>query len=256
MEILSLTKLRNIRDLGGIINSDGKTIRKNCFIRSSSLFKLNSKDIEILKNEYKLNTIIDLRTKREVEEKPEINIDKVNYYHMPVLNDSVAGLSHEKKVSSLKSLKLMPPMEKMYINMVSDDCLENVCVILRKILTLKDNEYSVLFHCTAGKDRTGIIAALILEILNVNREKVIQEYMFTNRFTKAKAKFIYLGLMIVKFNHKFANKIRLYYISKQEYIKSSLESLEKEYGSIKDFFIKKVGFSEEDIEKIQKRFLV
>lgn len=255
METLKLSKLRNFRDLGGIETLDGRKIKKNLLIRGTTLTKLNEKDIEILTKEYNLATIIDLRTVREVEEAPDNKLQGVKYFHMPIFSDAIAGLSHEKKVRSIKSLQMMPSMEEMYIHMVTDDCLENVVQILRKILTANKEDFTLLYHCTAGKDRTGVITSMILAFLGVDRRTIIQEYLYTNKFTKAKAKFIYFGLLLIKFRHSFAKKIKQYYIAEEDYIQSSLKSIEDSFGTIDNFYKTKVGFTEEEIEQIKNKFL-
>lgn len=255
MEVLKLSKLRNFRDLGGIQTLDGRVIKKNLLIRGTTLTKLNKLDIEILKKKYNLSTIIDLRTLREVEEAPDNVLEGVSYNHMPIFNDAIAGLSHEKKVRSIKSLQMMPSMEEMYIHMVTDDCLDNVVAVLKKILYSTEKDFTLLYHCTAGKDRTGIITSLILAFLGVDRKTIIQEYLFTNQFTKRKAKFIYFGLLLIKFRHSFAKKIKQYYIAEEDYIQSSLESIENSFGTLDNFFKDKLGFSDEEIVLIRNKFL-
>ena len=199
MELIKLKHVKNFRDLGGVKTRDGKTVRTRMLIRGTTLFKLSDDDIKKLKDDYKLKTVIDLRTKKESLEKPDAVVDGVKYFHMPIFNEAVAGISHEKKIHSIKSLVMMPTMEDMYVKMVTDDCLDNLIEILRTILTMPNDDYSVLFHCTVGKDRTGIIAALILAFLGVDRNIIIQDYVYSNRFTVAKARFVYFACLLIKF---------------------------------------------------------
>ena len=255
MEIIKLHYAKNYRDLGGIPASDGRVIKKHMLIRGTTLKKLHKNDVKILKDEYKLTTIIDLRTNREVLDRPDAALENVNYIHMPVLNDSKMGLSHEKAVHSIKSLEMMPTMESLYIFMVTDDCKENLIKILKYILELPEENFSVVFHCSAGKDRTGIIAALLLAFLGVDRDLIVRDYLYTNKVTKAKARLVYFGLFLVKWSHKFSKKIHSYYLAKEDYILSALTSLEKEYGSLEGFFMKTLGYSKEDILRIRGKFL-
>ena len=66
------------RDLGGIKNKEGKTIKPNMIIRGKSLYKIKEKDVQMLKS-YNLSKIIDLRTAVEIDEKPNVKIDNIKY---------------------------------------------------------------------------------------------------------------------------------------------------------------------------------
>ena len=256
MELVKLRYVKNFRDLGGVKTVDGRTVKSKMLYRGATLKKLTEKDVKLLKDEYKLSTIIDLRTKKEAEEQPDISVEGVNYIHMPVLTEAAVGVSHEKKVHSFSSLKLMPPMQDMYVNMVKGETLNNVVNIMKKVLSLKDEEYAVLFRCTVGKDRTGILAALILSFLGVDRDTIVCDYLISNRFTRTKAFFVYILLLIIRFNHKFAKKIRFSLLAKQIFIDAALDTLEKDFGSMQEFFKQKLCYTPEEAARIKERFLV
>ena len=85
----------NARDFRGIVNTDGKKIISKDFIRSNHLHDLSEEDIRILKKEYGLVKIIDLRTKLETEQKPDTKIEGVEHIHIPVFDESAIGITHE-----------------------------------------------------------------------------------------------------------------------------------------------------------------
>ena len=146
-------------------------------------------------------------------------------------------------------------MQDMYVNMVKGETLNNVVSIMKTVLSLKDEEYAVLFHCTVGKDRTGILAALILSFLGVDRDTIVCDYLISNRFTRKKAFFVYLILLIIRFNHKFAKKIRFSLLAKQIFIDAALDTLEHDFGSMQEFFKQKLCYTTAEEEKIKERFL-
>ena len=131
MEIIRQKRLKNYRDLGGIKTADGRTIKPHMLIRGTTLFDPTVLGIKLLKEQYNLKTIIDLRTQKEQLEKPDVNIEGVEIKHMPVINEAVAGISHEKKVHSFKTLIMMPRMEDLYVSMVTEESLDNVVKILK-----------------------------------------------------------------------------------------------------------------------------
>ena len=255
MEIIRQKSLKNYRDLGGIKTVDGRTIKPHMLIRGTTLFDPTVLGIKILKEQYNLKTIIDLRTPKETLEKPDVLIDGVEIVHMPVISEAVAGISHEKKVRSMKSLIMMPRMEDLYVSMVTEESLDNVVKILKYILKLPLEKFAVVFHCTAGKDRTGVIAALLLSFLGVDRATVIHDYLLTNMHVQFKANMAYLGLLLTRGNHKLAHKIKHYFMAEPDFIKASLNRLEKDFGSLDEFFKQKLGFSQEEEKEIKNKFL-
>lgn len=256
MEIIKLKHVKNYRDLGGLKTADGREIKPYMLIRGTALFAPGPISIKALKECYNLKTIIDLRTIKERLEKPDVEIEGVDVFHMPIIDEAVAGISHEKKVRSMKSLLMMPPMDELYVNMVTKDSLDNLVKVLKFILTLPLQKYSVVFHCTAGKDRTGVVSALLLSFLGVDRATVIQDYLLTNRHVLIKANMAYLGLLLTKGNHKLAHKIKHYFMAEPDFIKASLNRLEKDFGSLEEFFKQKLGFSEEEKKFILDKFLI
>ena len=255
MEIIRLKRLKNYRDLGGIKTVDGRVTKPHMLIRGTTLFDPTLLGIKLLKEQYNLKTIIDLRTQKEMIEKPDVLIDGDEIVHMPIINEAVAGISHEKKVRSFKTLMMMPRMEELYVSMVTAESLDNVVKVLKYILTLPLQKFSVVFHCTAGKDRTGVISALLLSFLGVDRATVIKDYLLTNKNVQFKANMAYLGLLITKGNHKLAHKIKHYFMAEPDFIKASLNRLEKDFGSLNEFFKQKLGFTTEEEKEIKDKFL-
>lgn len=255
MEIIKLDHAKNYRDLGGIKTTDGHTLKKCMLIRGTTLHKLSKKDVTLLQEKYRLATIIDLRTNKEAQEKPDSTLEGVEYFHCPVLSESVVGISHERRVKSFKSLEMMPSMEDLYISMVTDVSLTNMISVLKKILTFPPERFALVFHCSAGKDRTGILAALLLAFLGVDRKTIVEDYLFTNKVTKAKAKFVYIVLLIARMSHKIAKKIRNYFLAQEDYIQTALKTLEQRYGSLDNFFRVSLRFSDKEISDIKKKFL-
>ena len=255
MEVIKLRGIKNYRDLGGLKTVDGRILKSHMLIRGTTLFKITSHDINLLKNKYNLKSIVDLRTNKEISERPDSQIEGVSIYKMPIFNEETAGISREKKVRSIDTLVKMPKMEDLYVHMVTHDCLENVVSVLKFILTAEKEKFAFVFHCTAGKDRTGIIAALLLSFLGVDRATIIKDYLMTNKNVRFKASMAYVGLLLLKKNHKLAHKIKHYFMAEPAFIKASLNQLEKDFGSLDNFFKEKLAFSTEQTNQIKNKFL-
>ena len=126
---------------------------------------------------------------------------------------------------------------------------------MKTILTLPDERYSVFFHCSVGKDRTGIVAALILAFLGVDRKKIMDDYLFTNQNVRIKAFFAYIGIFILRWNPRFSSKIQHSMLAEKEFLENAFDEIEDEFGSIDSFFEKKIKITPQMKKKLYDKFL-
>ncbi len=163
----------NIRDLGGYVTARGTMIPARRFLRADCLHRLAPGGTDRLVNEG-LRRVIDLRTPEEVANAPSFfeDLTEVEYINLPLFDDlSPAALA---SAGAQHSHPLMP----FYIAAL-DTRGPAICAILTHIA--QASEGAVLFNCTAGKDRTGIIAALLLGLAGVSDEDIIQDYVLTEQ---------------------------------------------------------------------------
>ena len=160
--------------------------------RSGQLSDLSLSDQEKLKELGPI--IIDLRTDAERSERPDVQIDGIEYVHISVLDDLTAGISREAgSLEELFKKFILDPeqarqyMSEMYRGFVSDNSVSKYAEFVRIII---QSESPVLWHCTAGKDRAGIGAVIVEEILGVSKEDIISDYLSTNEFIKNDVRFI------------------------------------------------------------------
>ena len=231
------------RDLGGIKNKEGKTIKPNMIIRGKSLYKIKEKDVQTLKS-YNLSKVIDLRTAVEMDEKPNVKIDSIKYLHMPVFKEKMAGITHEKEQSKLKMLLNMMSIENLYKLMVTDTySISQLKNIIHEIMN-SDN-HPVLFHCTAGKDRTGVVAMLLLNILDVDEETIMKNYLEINKTHKPKANLFYVLINVLMWNKELAKKARSYYMVHERYLQTAIEAIKETYGSMEEYITNALGVTNE-----------
>ena len=250
MENIRLVKIKNVRDLGKTAVQYGR-IKKHKLLRGSCLEKLTQRDVDILVGKYKLATIIDLRTYREIEECPDVKISNVQYIHMPIFDKRAPGITHEKSRESDSESKV--DLTNMYKEILRGECLERVVDIIRTIIKLPRDDYSVLFHCTEGKDRTGIIAALILLILGANKKTIVEDYLFTNKVNKKKANKYYWKTRIFKRDKQRAEKVRNIYLAKPEYIQAVFNVIQEDWYGVDNFIKYGLKISEDEIEDFRDR---
>jgi protein-tyrosine phosphatase len=165
---LRLEVAHNVRHLGGYATRDGRTTT-DAAIRSASLHRLTERGLEQLR-ERDVLTIVDFRSdvERERDVTPDTRRFGIRVVHAPVFQHdaSPAGLAGE-----------FPGFAAVYAMF-----LEVGAPAYRVLLeTLAEADGRVLFHCAAGKDRTGVAAALLLELAGVDDETIIEDYAVTER---------------------------------------------------------------------------
>ena len=251
MESIKLEGVNNIRDLGTTLVKQGK-IKKHKILRSPSLEELTQKDVSILVNQYKLSTIIDLRTDREAQDTPDVDIFGVNYIHIPIFSKSAPGITHERNEERIEHVV---DFSLMYEQILKDECLENISKIIKKIINLDREEYAVLIHCTEGKDRTGIIIAILLLILGADKETIIKDYLYTNKVNKKRAYKYYLKTLFLDSDLKKAEKMKDFYLAKIEYINAAFKVIENDWGGADNFIRNGLKISNNEIEDFKDKIL-
>ena len=161
----------NFRDLGGCPAADGRATRWGLLYRSDGLAALTAADWEILQQR-KVKTIIDLRSATEAASAPVKAPEDVVCAHFSLMNQLDSQFQNISPETILQSMKLD------YVKTLFDN-LPCAADILNTILERMEAG-AVVFLCSAGKDRTGIVAALILYLCGVIREDIIADYMVSN----------------------------------------------------------------------------
>ena len=159
----------NKRDLGGIAAADGRFIRPGLLIRSALLARAEETDLE------GVSLIIDLRTPMEQEMEPDRTFGRT-YLPLSILENETAGITHERRA---KEAQAAPDMASLYA-LAMQRCTAAFRKVLLAIMTHDLKAGAVLWHCAGGKDRTGMVAALLLEALGVNRKIIMEDYLQTN----------------------------------------------------------------------------
>lgn len=156
----------NFRDLGGYHTADGRRTRYGRVFRSNSLQELTASDLEIIRDELRLKTVMDLRSPREIANDGlgPLEGECVRYVNFPMLHED-----RDSGDPGSMSTGLVP----RYLSYL-EHARDNVVSALE---TIADQEaVPIVFHCSAGKDRTGVLAALLLGCVGVEPETVVKDY--------------------------------------------------------------------------------
>ena len=168
--LLPLVGAFNFRDLGGYRTLDGRRTRWGRVFRSDTLDALSVDDLTVLR-QLGLRTVVDLRTKNEAERdgRGVLGSEPIEYVHLSVLpeegGESVAAPDTETAGIGARYLWYLEAGEQALASALR--------------LVANGAGHPLVFHCTAGKDRTGVLSALVLGCLGVDRETIVDDYMQT-----------------------------------------------------------------------------
>ncbi len=169
---LMLPSLLNARDLGGFLTSNGARTAYRRFVRSDEPALLSENDLSELIN-YPVSTVIDLRDTSEIDRRPTPFPlhPQVSYHHIPLFGSDADNVDSEAvQIAVSQSLGAL----YVFVLQNRSDCLFS---FFQTVINAPQG--AILFHCTHGKDRTGIISALLLLLAGVSRKEILHNYAIT-----------------------------------------------------------------------------
>lgn len=260
MKNIEFKKLKNARDIGGINTLDGKTVRKGIIYRSGHMSRITKSDALKLKNDLDIRMIIDLRSSSEKEKRPNVPVDGIRYLEIPYFNEdtlAVTGGMGSDVRSALKNAEnqqelyeYVPDLNNVYKLFAADEfSVSQIGECLKTIMANRDG--AVLFHCSAGKDRTGITAALIYHILGVGPDDIMADYLFTNTVSeKPSIKYSRLIRIFMR-NKPLAEKVRKVFLADELYLNTFFEEISVKYGGTDKFISDVLKITDEQIESFK-----
>lgn len=251
---------RNFRDLGGYQTMDGRTVKSGKLFRSGVLHHMTAADYNKV-DTLGIKTVVDFRaTEERASEPTNWGASDVNMmtwdYSMDFGQDS--NILAEFANPALDAAGAEALMANMYRGMVA----EQKPHFAGMFSTLASSDEPLLFHCTAGKDRTGIAAALLLTALGVDRETVIQDYVLTEVINSLPeyqneapalsddmdATYAFLAAMPPAALDALMGTRRVY-------IETAFDEMAVQYGSVDAYIRNELGMDDTRIAQLQAHFL-
>jgi protein-tyrosine phosphatase len=246
---MSLKSVMNFRDIGGIPTNGNGRIREGVIFRSATPDKISMEDVVRLK-EVNIRTIIDLRAPQEIK-KRRGSIDQVTTLSLPL------DFQHTTK-ERLKPHLYKKGTEKILADISNQlylDILDAAAPVFRQIMELliSGDKTPVLIHCQAGKDRTGIIVALILLALGTDRQQIIDDFLKSNDALLPYFRKLLLYRKIISLGF-FPSQRMLYIITvKQRNIDSVIDRVQNHYGGIEGY-LASAGFEVSRLKELREKF--
>lgn len=226
----------NFRDIGGYSTKDGKKVVTGKIFRSADISKLTDKDMEILAANH-IYTVIDFRGTKEAAKAPDRQLPGTDYTLCPAGSDNIPDM---KQMAEL--IKDSDFLLTMYSNASVKYYAERYKPMFDKLINLPEENAGLLYHCTGGRDRTGMATALILYILDVPMETIEADFTASNIYLKKTDKSAYEPM--VQMTGLTIDEIEKRMELRPELIRSFFKALTDEYGSVDNFLAQELGVGE------------
>lgn len=236
-----LAGIDNFRDVAGTTSayttSNDGTLRAGVFYRSNALTP-SAADLATL-NTLGIKEVFDLRTPSEIAATPDTLPTGASYQNIDIIGSATSG-ANITSISFSSAAQAVAMMEQTNRSFVSDAGMRSQFARLFNELAAADG--AALFHCTAGKDRTGWTSAVLLSIAGVDSATIMSDYLATNDYTAAR--------VAATLAHMPAGMAAIYapLLGVQaSYLQAGLDQVVAEYGSMDNYLKQGLGLSQETI---------
>lgn len=244
----------NFRDLGGMKGYEGKTTASGRLFRGGQLFDMTDAEKQAFCKHYNIRTIIDLRNEESYSIEPNGHIPGVNQHIFEVMMD----MEELSKANPMRNSN--PKAAEAYLTAVYGEFVTNGHAIgcFRDILErmAKQEQGGIYFHCFAGKDRTGVVAAILLSVLGVSREDILRDYLKTREGREAENKRL---LDLARQEGKTEEELgamAVFYTVAPQYLENVFLTADKIYGSFDNYVAQGIGITAETIQNLRNRYLM
>ena len=245
---LDFEGLENVRDLGGLLREDGAKTKSGVLLRTGRLGKASNADIQRLAD-MGLWAVIDFRDTGEIRKSPDREVPGAEMHHLqalPELSQTFKPIDDE----SYTAEEVHRDFRRVYRYLAQSNEAQEAFTAFFRILLASEGR-PVLWHCTQGKDRTGVAALLLLTALGIDEETIYRDYMLTNEFTQGILD-EFAGMESPPFPMDIAREIFLVF---EENLRFYQHCIELEYGSVMNYLELVLGVGPDEIETLEKYYL-
>jgi protein-tyrosine phosphatase len=232
----------NFRDLGGYPTNENKHVKWGHIYRSADISKMTDNDLKTIGNLH-LGTVCDLRGPDELKTNPDRLPDGITYINLPAGSESV------KASTNYATMNRDSMMLSFYTR--TDHLKAKYQPVFEQLLAIHDGK-GLMFHCTAGKDRTGVGAALILSALGVPRVYIVADYAATNVYWKdAREKM----MQAMAKTGMPESSLKSMLAANPKYIETFLSTIDSKYSSMDKFLKEELELDATKIAKLKDLYL-
>jgi protein-tyrosine phosphatase len=244
VRLVALEAVHNFRDLGGYPAADGRTTLWRTLYRADGLYRLTPADVETLEP-LGLHTVIDLRSAPELDERGRFPVDAhpVVFHHLPIVDKTWAhGDAPEYE------------RDEDFLIWAYQDMLAIGAPRFAKAFEVlaEPGALPAVFHCAAGKDRTGLLAALLLGALGVSHDDIVADYALT---VEGMARFReWAAREWPEWTERMASVPPAYTAALPEAMRFIIDELCAEHGTIRDY-VRSIGVGDDTLATLESALL-
>lgn len=250
--VVQLEGGHNFRDIGGYPAADGRSVARGLVYRSGTMSELSDRDHAVL-DTLGLQLICDFRSTTERTRRPSRLPEAATY--------EIWSRDHKMSAGDLTEAMRRPganseTSRRLMIEAYHDLAYEQAPSYRELFLRIAHGPLPLVFHCAAGKDRTGIAAALLLDILGVTRDLVIEDYHLTDRFFSRGCELVTKDPVGGKLAGIAPEIWEPMMRADPAYLLAMFETVEARHGSAEGFLRDELQLGDADIEAVRTRLLV
>ena len=265
---IGLKGVSNARELGGYVTTEGKNVKPGLLLRTGKLSGAKAEDIIRLQTVYNLGAILDLRTLDEIVPYRDPSIPGALYYHLDILDNATrtkqydryyAYMAEHPGASAGEMLGMLKTVGVVHDNMYVDYLTKEPGITgyrnMFRILLDTPDGHAVLFHCSSGKDRTGVAAMLILGTLGCSDEVILNDFLLTNSYS-GRAKGFQDSLAASGLNADDVGDmiVTMDGVNKKHML-NALQYIHANYGTVTGYVKTVLGYSDADIARLKSKYL-
>jgi protein-tyrosine phosphatase len=254
--LLNFEGISNFRDLGGYPADEGRQVKWGALYRAGTLAHSSNADLQGLE-QLNLKTLIDFRSAAEKEQEPNRLPDPVGFsvVEIPTLDDGnkamVGEIMERIETGNFEGLnpnQMMLDANRQFASTFTPQFRQFIETVQEA------NGAPIVWHCTAGKDRTGFAAAILLRILGVPQNMVMQDYMASKQHALEARKSQLLLLRLFK-GQEAADKLAVLMGVEEAWLKAAFEEIDSTWGSFDNYVREALALTDRDIGQLKENLL-
>jgi protein-tyrosine phosphatase len=268
---IGLTSVINARELGGYAVEGGKKVRRGMLLRTASLGQISQEDVKRLEEQFDLEALVDFRTMDEQRLEPDPALSGVKNYQisvmemidMPGMTDEMLQLYLDNRAAGTTPIEQIGMA--LDLNIITEQYYADLLASRRgkagyrrffEILLSLHEGKGILWHCTDGKDRTGMAAMLLLTVLGADKETIYADYLLTNEYSAKRL--AALKAKISTFPIPAGKEDIVVFMTggvAKVFLDNAYAWLEQSYGSVDAYLEQELGVGAAEKEQLRKMFL-
>lgn len=259
---IGLDSIANARELGGYVLPDGRSIKHGLLLRGGPLSRASNEDRKSLSEKFHLAHNFDFRTNMEVTVAPDRPVLGADHIWLPAIDEETEALASDALpqeayqdlpnwlVENSSNPMVQRVAQRLYIDMVFNEYTQLQYAAFMQTL-VNTPKGAVYWHCSQGKDRTGLASTFLLTALGADRELIMKDYLISLEVYKEEVEH-YFSLV----RTEEERQVILTFIGVNAgYYSDTLDLVEKRYGSLKGYLKGPLCLTDDDIAILRDRYL-